>query len=137
MRWSDIPFSPPDRTLRQFAGLWLLVFGAFASRQALTQGPSPWTAALAGLALGVGVAGLSRPRLVRPVFVAATVLTFPIGWAVSRLSLACLYYGAITPLGLALRLTGHDPLELRRGPGQRTYWEPRPEGDAGRYLRQF
>ena len=30
MQWSDIPFVPSSRTLRQFAGLWIAVFGGFS-----------------------------------------------------------------------------------------------------------
>ena len=36
MRWSDIPWAPPARTLRQFAGLWLGVFLAQAPAGFLT-----------------------------------------------------------------------------------------------------
>ena len=30
MQWSDIQFDPPRKTLRQFAGLWLVFFGGLA-----------------------------------------------------------------------------------------------------------
>ena len=30
MQWSDIPFRPTTRTLRQFAVLWLVFFGGLA-----------------------------------------------------------------------------------------------------------
>ena len=38
MRWSDIQFNPPRKTLRQFAGLWLVFFGGMALWQALVRG---------------------------------------------------------------------------------------------------
>ena len=31
MQWSDIQFRPPEKTLRQFAGLWLVCFGGLAA----------------------------------------------------------------------------------------------------------
>ena len=55
MQWSDIPFHPPRKTLRQFAGLWLVFFGGMALWQALVRGhptlglvhraPWPWWSA--------------------------------------------------------------------------------------------
>ena len=38
MQWSDIPFHPTAKTLRQFAGLWLVFFGGIALWQALVRG---------------------------------------------------------------------------------------------------
>jgi hypothetical protein len=138
MRWSDIPFSPPPRTLRQFAGLWLVFFGGLACARLLRDGPAPGVWALAGVAVVVGVAGLCQPALVRPVFIAAMVLTFPIGWVVSRIVLGGIYYGLFAPLGLAFRLAGRDVLGLRFEPAQASYWEEKPQASgAERYFRQF
>src|SRR5690348_7086669 len=63
--WGQI-FSPSRRTLRQFAGLWMLFFGGLAGWQGLVRGH--WVAALvlAGLAVSVGALGLWKPRAVRP-----------------------------------------------------------------------
>ena len=85
MQWSDIPFDPDRKTLRQFAGLWLVVLrrhGPLAGpgeAGILTLGLS-----LAALALMVGLAGLTRPEWVRSIFVGWMVLAFPIGWTVSQ-----------------------------------------------------
>jgi hypothetical protein len=138
MTWSDLSFSPPARTLRQFAGLWLLFFAGLAAARGWRDGVTPLALGLAALALTVGPLGLWRPALVRPVYVAATVLTFPLGWATSRLLLAALYYGVFTPLGLLLRLLGRDALRLRACPQQASYWAEKPAPqDVSRYFRQF
>ena len=138
MTWSDINFAPPARTLRQFAGLWLLCFAGLAAVRGWRDGVTPAVLGLAGLALTVGPLGLWRPALVRPVYVAATVLTFPLGWLMSRLLLAVLYYGVFTPLGLLLRLLGRDALRLRPCPQQASYWAEKPAPpDVSRYFRQF
>jgi hypothetical protein len=138
MTWSDISFAPPARTLRQFAGLWLLFFAGLAAARGLRDGLTPAALGLAALALTVGPLGLWRPALARPAYVAAMVLTFPLGWVTSRLLLAALYYGVFTPLGLALRLLGRDALRLRPCPRQASYWAPKPAPrDVGRYFRQF
>jgi len=138
MTWSDLPFAPPTRTLRQFAALWLAFFTALALLQARRHGLTFAAGACLTTAVTVGPLGLWRPGLVRPLFVASMVLTFPLGSVVSRLTLAALYYGVLTPLGVALRLTGRDVLGLRHDPERTTYWEPRVGAhDARRYLRQF
>ena len=63
MRWSDIPFDPPRKTLRQFAGLWLVFFGGMALWQALVKGHTSLGLSLAALALMVGLAGLDSARV--------------------------------------------------------------------------
>jgi hypothetical protein len=138
MRWSDIPLHPPRTTLRQFAGLWLAVFASLACWQGLVRHHGGAAVALAVLALAVGPIGLLRPELVRPVFVAAMVVTFPIGWMVSQVVLAVLYYGVFMPLGLVFRLVGRDPLELKRQHGRASYWSPKPAPETvRRYFRQY
>jgi hypothetical protein len=138
MQWSDIPRDPTPRTLRQFAGLWLAFFGAWACWEWLARGRPAVAVALGVAALAVGLTGLARPSAVRPVFVGWMVLAFPVGWLVSRLLLAALYYTVFTPIGLLFRLLGRDALELRRRPDRPTYWSPRPEAvDPLRYLREY
>ena len=138
MTWSDVNFAPPARTLRQFAGLWLLFFAGLAAARGLRDGLTALALGLAALALTVGPLGLWRPALVRPVYVAATLLTFPLGWVMSRLLLATLYYGVFTPLGLLLRLLGRDALRLRPCPQEASYWVAKPAPpDVSRYFRQF
>jgi hypothetical protein len=36
----------------------------------------------------------------------------------------------LTPLGLILRITGKDPLQLKRPRSARTYWHPSRAGSA-------
>ena len=100
MQWSDISFTPSPRTLRQFAGLWLIFFGMFACVQGFVRHNSVAAVVLAVLAVAVAVPGLVNPRLMRPVYVAATVLTFPIGWIVSKIILACMFFLVFTPVGI-------------------------------------
>lgn len=138
MRWADLPFHPSDRTLRQFAGLWIVFFAGLGLWQLLGRQRLAAGLALEILAFAVGPVGLVRPRWLRPVFVGWMVLAFPIGWLVSHLMLAVLYYGIFTPLGLAFRLAGRDALALRPRPDQESYWSPKPAPeDVRRYFRQF
>jgi Saxitoxin biosynthesis operon protein SxtJ len=138
MRWSDIPFSPSSRMLRQFAGLWLAVFGGIAAWQGLVKGRVELALAIGAIAVIIGGLGLARPNLIRPVFVGWMVLAFPIGWTVSLVLLGLVYYGLFLPIGLVFRVTGRDALQLRPRPALTTYWTARPGvADVRRYFRQF
>ena len=138
MQWSDIQFNPPRATLRQFAGLWLAFFGGLAGWQAMARGNLALAAVCAILALTIGPLGLVRPLLVRPIFVAWMVLAFPIGWTVSQIILAVMFYGLFTPIALVFRLIGRDPLHRAHRPELETYWLSKPApADLRRYFKQF
>ena len=136
MQWSDIPFRPTSRTLRQFAGLWLLFFGGLGVWQGLMRERPVVGALLAGLALVVGLLGLVRPQAVRWIYVGWMILAFPVGWAVSRVFLAVTYYGLFTPVGLVFKLIGRDVLARRRDPQRTRYWTVKPApADVRGYFR--
>jgi hypothetical protein len=138
MQWSDIPFKPAPRTLRQFAGLWILFFGGLACWHGLWRANQGLALLFAALAVAVGPLGLVKPEAIRWVFVGWMVLAFPIGWAVSRVVLGVLFYGVFTPIGLVFRLLGRDPLDRRPRPDQPTYWAPKPAAAGARsYFQQF
>ena len=138
MLWSESSFTPPARTLRQFAGLWFLVFGLLSGIELVPRDRPSLAAVFAVLGVVVGLSGLVKPALVRPVYVGAMVVTFPIGWTVSKLVLACLFYGVFTPVGLLFRLIGRDTLGRGYRPTMASYWSlksmPR---DPQRYFRPF
>ena len=138
MQWSDIPFDPSRKTLRQFAGLWLVFFGGMALWQTLVKGHPTFGLSIAGLALAVGLAGLARPNWVRFIYVGWMILAFPIGWTISQVMLLVMFYGLFTPVGLLFRLIGRDPLQRVRSSGRESYWAPKPApADLRRYFKQF
>jgi Saxitoxin biosynthesis operon protein SxtJ len=138
MQWSDIPFDPTRKTLREFAGLWLVFFGGMALWQALARKNPNLGLSLGALALVVGVAGLTRPEWVRLIYIGWMVLAFPIGWTVSQVMLLAMYFGLFMPIGLVFRLIGRDPLQRARRPGIESYWTPKPvPADVRSYFKQF
>lgn len=137
MQWSDISFDPPRKTLRQFAALWLIFFGAIAGWQ-YVQGRSVAALAAALAAVTIGPLGLIRPQLVRFIYVTWMVLAFPIGWVVSRVILGLMFFTIFTPVALLFRLIGRDALHRRRLPARESYWEVKTlPTDMRRYLRQY
>jgi Saxitoxin biosynthesis operon protein SxtJ len=126
-----------DRMLRQFAGLCIFFFGGLSVLEGYSRHRSGRALVFALLAATMGGVGLIRPRAIRPVFTTALMLTAPIGWVVSRLLLAAIFFIVITPLALLFRLLGRDALSRRRNMNARTYWRKRePPSDPLSYLHQ-
>src|SRR5262245_29692027 len=101
-----------DRTFGfTFAG----IFSAFGIWR-LWQGGELIAACLFGLAAGFLIATLARPGLLGPLNRVWSRIGVLLQAVVSPLVMAILFYGLLTPIGLLLRLTGHDPLHRRMNP---------------------
>ena len=132
-----IQWNPSTKQLRQFAGIW---FPAFCGLVGYSIGHKTghWSEVEIGWVLAglLSVGGLVLPALIRPIFVGLILLTFPIGWVVSHLLLGLIFYGVVTPIGLILRISGHDPLQLKKPSGNSVWKTSVGKTDATRYLRQ-
>ena len=146
-RMIEINLRPDSRTLRQFGWIALGGFGA-AAALAWTEslvfsfGLGAWRAALAGALAALGglaaLASLVYPPANRPLYVALTLLSYPIGFVLSYVILGALFYLLITPVGLVMRVLGRDPLERRFEPAAKTYWvDARAQRAQESYFRQF
>jgi hypothetical protein len=127
------------RTLRQFAGISVGVFGfLFALSWYRHDGHPSVIAWIAGsFAAFIALPGIVFPELIRPVYMAAMAVTKPIGNVVGLIMLAIIYYGLLTPLAIVFRLIGRDNLARRR-PNAASYWIPKPQQrDPRSYLRQY
>src|SRR5213593_4209422 len=138
MTLSDIPFQPTSKMLRQFAAAWLVFFLAMGAHQYLGRGHPGVGAVLVGTAVVVGTLGLIKPAAVRWIFVGWMVLAFPIGWIVSQVLLAALFYVVLTPVAVVFRWRGRDLLGRKPAPGRSSFWQPKrnPE-DVRSYLKQY
>jgi hypothetical protein len=136
MQWSDVVKPPSRKTLREFAGLFLVVFLALAAWRWFRGEHDAWAVGLAVVAVLVGGVGLIAPALMRPIFTGWMMAAFPIGWMVARLSLALTFFGVVTPTAWLLRVGGRDPLQLRRR-ARGTYWTGKTQPASKReYFRQ-
>jgi hypothetical protein len=137
MHWSEIQFRPSDKTLRQFAGICIVFFGGIGAYQGYFHGRTTGPLVLEILA-AVGVLGTVWPRLIRPIYVGWMVAAFPIGWVVSHVILAVIFYGLFTPLAAFFRLMGRDALHRRRRPDLDSYFVAKTTpADPASYLRQY
>ena len=136
MRWSDISFSP--KTLRQFAGLWIVFFSALGLWYGLRHGQQTLSITLVLLAVTIGPLGLVKPAFIKPIYTAWMVAVFPIGWLMSNVLVGIVYYGIVTPIALIFRVANRDALQRSPRPQADSYWQAKPMPDTmGRYLRQY
>ncbi len=127
---------PSARDLRVFAVLSFLMAAGLGFVAARNGAPAV-ALAVAVIGLAIGATGVFRPTALRSVYVGACYAVWPIGFAVSHLLLAAIYFLVVTPVGLLLRLAGKDPLQRRFEPGRVSYWTPRePSRPPESYFRQ-
>ena len=135
----EVNTDPSTRQLRQFAVLWLAFVGFFGA-VAWFKGGLPRTAVFLWiLAIVVAAIGWVSPRFMRLVFVGMSYAAFPIGFVISHVVLALVFYGVVTPIGLLMRLFGYDSMARNFDADAVSYWVERdPSGpDPKRYFRQF
>jgi hypothetical protein len=132
-----IQWNPDQKQLRQFAGIWFLAFCALVG-WSIARKTGYWHEVEIGWAIAgiISIAGLVFPPLIRPIFVGLILLTYPIGWVVSHVLLGLIFYGVVTPIGLLLRATGHDSLDLNPPQGPSMWKRPVGKTGAASYLRQ-
>ncbi len=135
----EINKNPSAKELHLFGKVWLplllVVLGGLAWRRDPAS-VTPWLwwggAVLAELVAWV------LPVAIKWIYIGAMVLSFPIGWVVSNVLLALIFYGLVTPIALVMRWRGRDVLGLKFPTDAPTYWVPHvPVTDPARYYRQF
>ena len=134
----DVNWNPSRTELRVFAGLQLIFFAIVAwmisHRFEGTTLPRV-VMIISGIA---AVAGLIGPKLLRPVYVIWMAAVLPIGWVVSHVMIAAVFYLMITPFGQIMKLCGRDPMERKFETTAKTYWKTRSQQtDTKRYFRQY
>jgi hypothetical protein len=134
----DIPLKPSAKMLRQFAVAWLIIFPAIGVFQFFIRAHTTIGILLMGVGVIGGIAGVIKPALLRPIFVAWMVAAFPIGWCFSQVMLAVLFYGLLTPVSWGLRMIGRDALSRRNTVKKSSFWHERSATtEPQRYFRQY
>ena len=135
----EINRNPTPKQLNQFGFIWLGFLTFFGALARFKFGEPTAAMALWVAAVVVPVIGWLVPSFMRLVFVGMSYLAWPIGFVVSHVILALVYYLVITPIGLAMRVFGYDPMKKRFDPSAESYWVARSATatDPKRYFRQF
>jgi hypothetical protein len=124
------------RQLRDFGLLVGGIFGAIGLWPLLWRQQDPRLWALA-LAVALVLPALVAPSILAPAYRAWMKLAEVLAWVNTRIVLGVVFYGVVTPIGLVMRLTGHDPMRRRLEQAGETYrvrCTPRP---ASHMTRQF
>jgi hypothetical protein len=124
------------RQLRDFGLLVGGIFGVIGLWPLLWRQQSPrlWAVTLAVVLV---LPALVAPRVLAPAYRAWMKLAEVLAWVNTRIVLGVVFYGVVTPIGVVMRLAGHDPMRRRFDQAGETYrvrCTPRP---ASHMLRQF
>ena len=132
--FQHVKWHPDARELRRFAVAMLIgfsVLGSLASWRA--SGVSTGAIVLWSLGVFLAIAPFV-PKLNRLAYLAVYLPTSIIGYVVSHVILALMFFFVITPLGIILRLLGKDFLQQQR---QRQWRPVRDVKSEDSYYRQF
>ncbi|HEY5078887.1 MAG TPA: SxtJ family membrane protein [Opitutaceae bacterium] len=128
--------NPSRRQLAVFGLAWLVFLG-LSGCASWSKGRHAAAEVLWFAAAVVPLAGLFLPRFLRGVYLALSYVTYPVGYVVSYVVLAIVYFLALAPIGLTMRLLRHDPLSRRRDHSAKSYWIARgPAKPAEDYFNQ-
>ncbi|MDG0994712.1 MAG: SxtJ family membrane protein [Akkermansiaceae bacterium] len=108
--------------LRQFGWISLVGFGLLASIAWYRFNSQPVATTFAAVAVLAPIIGMICPKLLKPLYVGLSLVTFPIGLVVSNLVLLLIFLLVFTPVALIFRLFGRDELRLRLDRTATTYW---------------
>jgi hypothetical protein len=135
--FKHIKWHPDRRELRRFAVAMLIGFTVLGAVAAWRGGGISTTAIVlwsAGVVLAIAAL---VPKPGRLAYLAVYLPTSIIGYVVSNVILALMFFFVITPLGIILRLMGKDFLQ-QRSPRGKTQWTPvKSVKNEDSYYRQF
>jgi hypothetical protein len=139
----EINWQPGPRELRAFgkviaAGFPILAALLGASAWLRSHVWPGWPLWLGGIGLLAGLVCMLVPRVARPLYLGWMAIGCCIGLVVANVVLAAIYFLIVTPIGLALKLAGRDPLRRKFESERQSYWDDAQKpGDAERYFRQY
>lgn len=97
--------------------------------------------AVGGFAVGIVfiLLGLVLPTVLKPLQKAWMAFAVVMGFVMTKIIMAIVFYGMVTPIGLLGRLFGKKYLELKIYPKASSYWieKAASDPDKSRYERQF
>jgi Saxitoxin biosynthesis operon protein SxtJ len=135
--FQHVQWQPDARELRRFAIAMLIGFfmlGAWSAWRARGIGIGSIVLWSIGAVLAVAA---FVPKLGRIAYLAVYLPTSIIGYVVSNVMLALMFFLVITPLGFILKLMGKDLLQQRRQKRE-TQWTPvNKTKNEDSYYRQF
>ena len=138
-----INLNPPERVLGHFAWIAIpglpLVVGAVLRIAGVFAWGHPALLAAGGVAVAQLALYLAGVRFAtKAVYVLLSLIAMPIGFVLSHVLMAVIYYLVMTPIGLFFRLVGRDVLGRKLEPNKASYWHDRGEPrSASNYFKLY
>ena len=129
---------PSRANLAVFGLCWLVFFGLWGVAAWRHSHGTPLAYGLWIAAVAAPLIGLLSQEFLRLLYVGMSYVSYPIGVVISFVLLAIIYFGVFTPVGLLMRLVGHDPMHRRFDRSAATYWVAHEQhDDKTQYFKQF
>ena len=146
-----LDLQPDRRLLRQFAWASLIMFPLIAGFLSWKWNlPLTWVLVLCGIGVAValvelvlvealGAFGTLLEKLIpRTVYQLLTFVAFPIGFVLSQVLMATIFYLVFTPIGLFFRLVGRDAMGRKKDPSKKSFWHDRgPARSPASYFKLY
>lgn len=140
----DLNLNPSHRQLRQFGAIALFALPALGWLFAGKPTPSSWDAShtqqigiMTAVGLTFAICAWLRPSLLKWVFIAVSVVTFPIGFVIGEILIGAIFVIAFLPLAIWFRMIKRDALQRQLDEKTDTYWETKQQpSDRTSYYRQ-
>jgi hypothetical protein len=138
VRLDDLKREPRRKDLLVFGLTLPLMFGIIGYLVRAKLGAERASLVVWGAGGVVSALFALAPPLRKPLYKGWMHAVFPIGWTVSHVLLALLFYVVVTPVGLLRRAVGSDPMTRRFDREAKSYWvEREPAPPLERYFRQY
>lgn len=138
-----LDLKPAPHIIKQFAWFAVIGMGLLAYAALKFSVGFVWDHPVFLMCIGIGVLQLllfqvGVPILSRTLFVVLSVAFVPIGFVLSHVLLAVIYYLVVTPIALVFRLIGRDVIGKKLDRNAKTYWHER-SGDrpAASYFKLY
>lgn len=129
--------SPEEKDLKKFGKTMAVVFGIFSLIALYNKsGVFPYVFLLC---LGFGFVGITRPLLLKKLYLGWMALALTLGFFMTKVILSLLFYSVFTIIGFIARLFNGDMLDQKYEAYASSYWKKKEKPkDFRQYLeRQF
>jgi hypothetical protein len=134
----ELRISPSARDLKWFGLILLAFFGLVGLLVWRATGSLAWSQLIWAAALVLALTYYLVRPLRWPMYVGWSYGTYPIGWVVSHVLMAAVYFILFTFVGALMRLFGYDPLARTFDRSATSYWvRHEDQSDVSYYFRQY
>ena len=130
--------NPPLAQLKSFGRLWTPLFAIIIGLNVAFNGHFEAAVTIQIIAAVICFVAWCCPKMLKFPFVAAMIVTYPIGIVAGWVLLRAIYYGCLCPIGLMLKVFRKDLLQQRWDLNSASYWTDRRDVvGSHQYFRQF